>query len=285
MVPSVRNLLSDAQARIASALDMPVQEARIEAQILMCVALGNLSRAQLILSDSQTPSPVQAEQFFAILERRLAGEPVAYILGKREFYGLEFKVSADVLIPRADTETLVETALALIPPQQPCRVLDLGTGSGAIAIAIAHQRPQASITAVDASPAALGIAAENAQHLTTGNIRLLHSHWFSAVENESFEVIVSNPPYIAAQDPHLKQGDLRFEPPGALASGRDGLDDIRHIVQEAPRHLAANGWLMLEHGYDQAGAVRQLLIAAGFKEVHSQQDIAGIERVTLGLAN
>lgn len=285
MVPSVRNLLSDAQARIASALDLPVQEARIEAQILMRTALGNLSRAQLILSDNQTPSPVQAELFYAMLERRLAGEPVAYILGKREFYGLEFKVSADVLIPRADTETLVEAALALIPPQQPYRVLDLGTGSGAIAIAIAHQRPQASITAVDASPAALGIAAENARSLTTGNIRLLHSHWFSAVENETFDVIVSNPPYIAAQDPHLQQGDLRFEPPGALASGQDGLDDIRHIVQEAPRHLTAHGWLMLEHGYDQAGAVRQLLIAAGFKQVHSRQDIAGIERVTLGLAN
>lgn len=283
MAPSVRNLLSDAQARIASALDMPVQEARIEAQILMRTALGNLNRAQLILSDNQTPLPVQAEQFSTMLERRLAGEPVAYILGSREFYGLEFKVSADVLIPRADTETLVEAALALIPPQQPCRVLDLGTGSGAIAIAIAHQRPQASITAVDASPAALDIAAENAHSLATGNIRLLHSHWFSAVENETFDVIVSNPPYIAAQDPHLQQGDLRFEPPGALASGQDGMDDIRHIVQAAPRHLPPGGWLVLEHGYDQAAAVRGLLTAAGFKQVHSRQDIAGIERVTLGV--
>ncbi len=282
MSVSIHQQLSEAQRAIASALALPPSEARIEAQLLMRKALGNVTRAQLLLVDRETPSPVQSTLFAALLQRRLGGEPVAYIEGCREFYGLEFKVTPDVLIPRPDTETLVEAALERIALQQPCRVLDLGTGSGAIAIAIAHLRPHAQVTAVDASPAALAVAGANAARLTSGNVRLLCGDWFAAVEAERFDVIVSNPPYINADDPHLQQGDLRFEPPGALASGADGLDAIRNIVSAAPQHLAPGGWLLLEHGYDQAERVGALLRAAGFKRVESRRDLAGIQRVTLG---
>jgi release factor glutamine methyltransferase len=282
MSSSIHHLLFAAQQSIALALALPASEARIEAQALMRKALGNVSRAQLLMVDRETPSPVQAELFATLLQRRLAGEPVAYIEGCREFYGLEFKVTPDVLIPRPDTETLVEAALERIALQQPCCVLDLGTGSGAIAIAIAHSRPHAQVTAVDASPAALAVAGANAARLTSGNVRLLCSDWFAAVEGERFDVIVSNPPYINADDPHLQQGDLRFEPPAALASGADGLDAIREIVRVAPQHLAPGGWLLLEHGYDQAERVSALLLAGGFRDVESRRDLAGIQRVTLG---
>lgn len=282
MSSSTHQWLSAAQQRIAAALGLPASEARIEAQVLMRVALGNVSRARLLLVDREAPDAAQAALFDSLVQRRLAGEPVAYILGVREFYGLEFKVTPDVLIPRPDTETLVEAALERIALHQPCRVLDLGTGSGTIAVAIAHHRPSAQVTAVDASPAALAVAGENAARLAPGNLRLLQSDWFSAVKEEWFDLIVSNPPYINADDPHLRQGDLRFEPPGALASGRDGLDDIRRIVAVAPQYLAPGGWLLLEHGYDQAGRVADVLRATGLGDVQSRQDIAGIARVTLG---
>lgn len=283
MLPSTHQLISSAQQRIALMLGLAASEARIEVQVLMRMALGNVSRARLLMVDRDVPETAQAALFETLVQRRLAGEPVAYILGVREFYGLEFKVTPDVLIPRPDTETLVEAVLERIPLHQPCRVLDLGTGSGAIAVAVAYHRPSALVTAVDASTAALAVASENAERLASGNLRLLHSDWFSAIEEEVFDVIVSNPPYINADDPHLRQGDLRFEPPGALASGSDGLDDIRRIVADAPKYLAPGGWLLLEHGYDQAERVGELLRAAGFCEVQSRQDIAGIARVTMGL--
>lgn len=242
----------------------------------------DVSRAWMIANAEATLAPALSERFFALLQRRLDGEPVAYILGRREFYGLEFKVAPGVLIPRPDTETLVETALQRIPAPSPLRVLDLGTGSGAIAIAIAVHRPQAQVVAVDASPAALDIARTNAAALGAANLQLLQSDWFSALEQQCFEIIVSNPPYIAAADPHLIQGDLRFEPSTALASGVDGLDDIRRIVATAPAHLTAGGWLLLEHGYDQSGRVAELLKGEGFAEVGHATDLAGIERVTFG---
>ncbi len=245
-------------------------------------ALGDVSRAWLIAHDNEAPAQVQADVFAALLQRRLDGEPVAYILGEREFYGLDLMVTPDVLIPRPDTETLVEAALARIPENTPSRVLDLGTGSGAIAIAIAAHRPLASVTGVDRSPNAVRVASENARRLSLENVSFSVSDWFSATGDARYDVIVSNPPYIAADDPHLAQGDLRFEPATALASGVDGLDDIRQLVVAAPAHLAPGGWLMLEHGYDQAERVAALMSAEGFDEVWTAGDLAGIGRVTLG---
>jgi len=279
---TIRQLLTAAQTQLISVHGQPANEARIEAQMLMRHALGEVSRAWLIAHDGEAPTEVQARTFADLLQRRLAGEPVAYILGEREFFGLRLAVTPEVLIPRPDTETLVEAALAHIPANQPCRVLDLGTGSGAIAIAIAAQRPQARVTGIDRSEAAAQVASENACRLQLGNADFKVGDWFSAVGDALYEVIVSNPPYIEADDPHLAQGDLRFEPATALASGADGLDDIRHLVRAAPRHIVPGGWLLLEHGYDQAQRVAQLLADAGFVEVASVPDLAGILRVTSG---
>ncbi len=282
MSSTIRQLLTEAQRQLAAALELPLADARVDAQILMRRALGNVSRAQLIAYDNVAPTLVQADVFSALLQRRLRGEPIAYILGEREFYGLNLTVTPDVLIPRPDTETLVEAALARIPQSKPCRVLDLGTGSGAIAIAIAAQCPQAHVTGIDRSVGAVQVASENAHRLQIGNVEFKVSDWFSAVGDAQFDMIVSNPPYIAVGDPHLSQGDLRFEPATALASGADGLDDIRHLAGEAPQHLASGGWLVLEHGYDQAPRVSELLVATGLAEVASVVDLSGIMRVTLG---
>jgi len=301
-----------------SVLNIDSDSARIEVQMLLQQVLG-VSRAYLLAHPEQVLDEMQAATYRALLQRRLAGEPLAYILGEREFYGLNFRVTPATLIPRADTELLVELALARIQPLSPptpfpvpaggipaasgskaartgetgeggrqagrgCRVLDMGTGSGAIALSIAHARPDVGVTAVDASPEALGVARENARRLNLGNVRLLRSDWFSALAGECFDLIVSNPPYIAVADTHLAQGDLRFEPRTALASGADGLDDIRRIVAQAREHLDTGGWLLLEHGYDQATRVRALLQQAGFAEVFSARDLAGIERVSGGSA-
>ncbi|HEY3327201.1 MAG TPA: peptide chain release factor N(5)-glutamine methyltransferase [Novimethylophilus sp.] len=283
LAPStIAQLLQNARRQIAQALQLPDAEARIEAQALLRQAVGAVSRAWLIAHEHDIPSPAQAAVFQQLLQRRLAGEPVAYLLGEREFYGLDFSVTPAVLIPRPDTETLVDAALTRIPPTTPCRVLDMGAGSGAIAIAIARHRPQARVTGIDSSPTALEVARDNARKLGAGNAEFHLSHWFAALAGEQFDVIVSNPPYIAADDPHLAQGDLRFEPAAALASGADGLDDIRLIVRAAPAHLVGGGWLLLEHGYDQAEAVAKLLRKAGFGEVGSGADLAGVMRVTQG---
>lgn len=279
---SLRQLLIESQRRLGTALGLPVAEARIEAQMLMRQALGDVSRAWLIAHDRESLSQVPAETFSSLLQRRLNGEPVAYILGQREFFGLNFSVTPDVLIPRPDTETLVETALAWIPENRSCRVLDLGTGSGAIAIAIATHRPLAHVTGVDRSASAVAVARDNARRLQAANAAFLVSDWFSALGGATYDLIVSNPPYIANADPHLSQGDLRFEPLTALASGEDGLEDIRHLVGGAPAHLSPEGRLLLEHGYDQAEQVAQLLREAGFSEVETVADLAGIGRVTLG---
>lgn len=279
---TIATRLTQARQQLAEQLRLPAAEARIEAQLLLQAVLGGVSRAWLLTHGEQALTPQQLAEFESLLQRRLRGEPVAYILGEREFYGLTFRVDPAVLIPRPDTETLVEAALQRIPQNEVRRVLDLGTGSGAIAIAIARQRPQASVVAVDGSSAALAVAAHNARALQAVNVTLLCSDWFSALVGEEFDVIVSNPPYIAAGDPHLAQGDLRFEPLQALASGPDGLDDIRRIVAQAPAHLVSGGWLLLEHGYDQAGRVAELLQVAGFEQVGHVADLAGIQRVTLG---
>jgi release factor glutamine methyltransferase len=275
-------LLVEARQQLASTLDLPGSEANLEAQILLRETLGGVSRAWLISHEEQALTCEQQTQFETLLSRRLQGEPIAYILGHREFYGLDLSVTPDVLIPRPDTETLVEAALNHIPENQPCRILDLGTGSGAIAIAIALQRPHAMVTALDQSQAAVDITLNNAAQLGANNLRVRQSNWFSALGDEQFEIIVSNPPYIASADPHLKQGDLRFEPIYALASGEDGLDDIRRIIPQAHQHLSAGGWLLVEHGYDQADRVGKLMQEAGFNEVGHARDLAGIRRVTMG---
>lgn len=278
---TIDDLLRQAVLALTATLGLDPREARLEAQILLGHALGQV-RAWLIAHAADALTPAQAGQFLALLQRRLGGEPVAYLLGEREFYGLAFRVTPAVLIPRPETELLVELALARIPAGRPWRVLDLGTGSGAVAVALALQRPAAEITAVDQSAAALAVAEDNAARLGTRNLHFLHGDWYAPLGEARFELIVSNPPYIAAADPHLTQGDLRFEPAVALASGADGLDDIRRIVAGAAAHLAPAGWLLFEHGYDQAAACRQLLVQAGFQQVASAADLAGIERVSYG---
>lgn len=273
-------LLRDGR-RLEGALKLDAGSARIEVQCLLQAVL-QVNRAWLLSHPEHILNVEQQAHYAALFERRLHGEPIAYILGEREFYGLNFKVSPATLIPRPDTELLVELALQRIPQQGRCRVLDLGTGSGAIALSIAHVRPDIEVVAVDASTAALEVAQFNAQRLGLNNVRLLLGDWFAALSGERFDLIVSNPPYVAANDFHLSQGDVRFEPYNALASGADGLDDIRRITAQAKEHLNGNGWLLLEHGYDQAARVRALFQQAGFASVFSALDLAGIERVTGG---
>jgi release factor glutamine methyltransferase len=283
-VYSIKTTLSLTAVQL-KAQRIDAESAKLEAQLLLQHAL-NVNRAWLIAHADDVLNGLQLANFNALFERRLNGEPIAYILGYREFYGLNFKVSPDTLIPRPDTETLVDAALAKIALKKDLSICDLGTGTGAIALAIAKNRPNAMVTALDASQAALDIAIENAQQLNISNVRFLLSDWFLALNQQNsplkFDVIVSNPPYIEQNDVHLKQGDLRFEPLRALASGADGLDDIRHIISQAPQHLNPHGWLLLEHGYNQAERVATLLSQAGFNAISHSKDLAGINRVTLG---
>lgn len=328
MTPCIKDVLQQHSKQLEVALNLDPGSARIEVQCLL-QALLQVNRAWLLTHPEQLLSNGQQSRFNDLFERRMNGEPIAYLLGEREFFGLVFKVTPATLIPRPETELLVELALqrcgrvAAPPPGTPApcgctpppspqpspalparstpvgsqllrsdpsaggrgskfRVLDLGTGSGAIALSIAHARPDAEVVAVDASAAALEVARFNMQQLNLGNVRLLHSDWFGALQGERFDVIVSNPPYIAADDVHLGQGDVRFEPPSALISGAHGLDDIRRICAQAKAHLRPKGWLLFEHGYDQAVQVRALLQQYGFEEIFSARDLSGIERVSGG---
>lgn len=255
--------------------------ARLDAELLLAQALGR-ERVWLRTWPEQAVDADGEQRFQALLARREAGEPVAYILGERGFWSLDLTVTPATLIPRADTERLVEVALELAPADQPLQVLDLGTGSGAIALALAAERPAWTVTAVDLSADALAVAATNGDRHKLKNVRFLQSDWLSALPGQRFGLIVSNPPYIAEGDAHLAEGDVRFEPATALTSGRDGLDAIRHIVAAAPDHLQAPGWLLFEHGYGQGAACRELLRAAGFAGVETRRDLGGQERVTLG---
>lgn len=278
MNPTVGRLLDDAARNLAASADLV--EARREAQILFGHAMG-VSRAWLSAHHDDAADPSVADTFRELVRRRRAGEPVAYLVGRREFYGLGFRITPDVLIPRADTETLVDAALEkLLKGAQP-DVLDLGTGSGCVALTIAHERPEARVTAVDVSVAALIVARENAVSIGV-NAEFVQGAWFEELDGRRFDLIVSNPPYVATGDPHLQQGDLRFEPATALASGEDGLADIRIIVADAPAYLREGGWLLFEHGYEQADVCRDLLLDAGFGEVISRADIAGLPRVAGG---
>ena len=260
------------------ALQAGLPLAALENRILLCHALG-LTRVGLITQSDRALTADEATRLRALLARRLHGEPIAYIVGQREFYGLEMHVNDAVLIPRPDTELLVELALERLPAG--ASVLDMGTGSGAIAVALAHTRPDAQVSALDVSEAALAVARSNAAR-HHARVRLLHSDWFAAVAGERYALIVSNPPYIAEGDRHLAEGDLRFEPRGALTDHADGLAALRILAGGAAAHLDAAGWLLMEHGYDQAAAVRALLAERGYTEVQSWRDLSGIERVTGG---
>ena len=253
---------------------------RLDAELLLAQALGK-SRGYLHTWPEREPEASQLERFQAALARRRAGEPVAYILGRQGFWSLDLDVASHTLIPRPDTELLVETALALLPAT-PLQVLDLGTGTGAIALALACERPAWQVTGVDRVAEAVALAQGNGTRLQLANARFAESCWFSALAGQRFQLIVSNPPYIAAADPHLSQGDVRFEPSSALVAGIDGLDDIRLIIEQAPEHLLAGGWLLLEHGFDQAEAVRELLAQRGFAAVDSRRDLGGHQRISLG---
>ena len=268
---TVDGLLRAARARIDA----------VDAQWLLAHALGR-STAWLYAHADDAVDNAAAVHFETLVERRVAGEPVAYLTGRRGFWSFELQVTPDTLIPRPETELLVELALTHLPPDRVLQVADLGTGSGAIALALAHERPRAQVLATDASPAALDVARANATSLGIANIAFVHGDWCAALEQRRFDLIASNPPYIAAGDPHLALGDLRREPAAALASGVDGLDAIRRIVAGTPLHLVAGGWLLLEHGMEQGDAVRGLLRDAGFVDASTDRDLEGRDRVSSG---
>lgn len=277
-------LLAEGAARLAAAGS---PSPRLDAEVLLCHVLG-VDRTWLYTWCDRAAGEDQAERFAALLARRAAGEPVAYLTGEREFWGLSLATHPGTLIPRPDTETLVEAALEKAPAAAG-RLLDLGTGSGAIALAFAGERPGWRAVGVDIRPEAVALARRNAARLGLDNAVFREGDWFAALDADEsgdgrFELVVSNPPYIAADDPHLGQGDVRFEPSSALVSGDAGLADLRQLVREARAHLQPGGWLLLEHGWRQAAAVREALAAAGYLEVASRRDLGGHERVSLGRA-
>jgi len=258
---------------------LPGDEARREAALLLRHVLG-VSDAWLVAHADDSIDPAHAAAFRDLVARRAHGEPVAYLTGTRGFHALALRVTPDVLIPRPETELLVDCALQRIPRDAECAVVDLGTGSGAIALAIAKARPRAKLVATDASNAALEVAHVNAARLAIDNVEFCQGDWCVPLGDARFDVIVSNPPYIAEGDPHLHEGDLRFEPVAALASGADGLDAIRIIIRDARAHLHEGGWLMFEHGFDQGPAVRELLAANGYADVFTERDLEDRERVS-----
>ncbi|MFK3683080.1 peptide chain release factor N(5)-glutamine methyltransferase [Pseudomonas sp. NPDC088890] len=264
--------------RNAQLPDSPTE--RLDAELLLAAALGK-SRSYLHTWPERIVSSEAAQVFADFLGRRRAGEPVAYILGQQGFWKLDLEVAPHTLIPRPDTELLVETALELLPAT-PARMLDLGTGTGAIALALASERPAWQVVAVDRIDEAVALAERNRQRLQLNNVHVRTSYWYDALDGERFDLIISNPPYIRAEDPHLAAGDVRFEPSSALVAGQDGLDDLRVIIARAPGHLLPGGWLLLEHGYDQAADVRELLSQQGFGDVCSRIDLGGHERISLG---
>jgi len=278
---SVRSALLQAQAQLNNAHQLDAIDARYESQLLLQHAL-KVNRAWLIAHENDDLAANIQHAFDALIQRRIGGEPIAYILGNREFYGLNLAVTPATLIPRPDTEVLVEIALGKIPANEPAQILDLGTGTGAIALAIAQQRPQAQVTGVDASSPALEVAISNSRQLHISNLHFVLSDWFNDLDHSRFDVIVSNPPYIEEADTHLQQGDLRFEPLSALASGADGLDDIRRIIDGCLIHLKPQGWLMFEHGYNQAATVRELMAQTGLVNIETFKDLGGNDRVTIG---
>lgn len=275
--PTLRQVVADASARLGGV------DARHEAELLLLHVLER-PRSWLFAHATDPLAANDQAAFEALLARRVAGEPVAYLTGRRGFWTLDLEVDPATLIPRPETELLVELALERLPPDQVLQLADLGTGSGAIALALASERPRAQVLATDASPGALAVAARNAARHELDNVRFAEGghDWYAPLQGVRFDLIASNPPYIASNDPHLEQGDLRFEPSTALASGMDGLDDIRRIVDGGQAHLRPGGWLLIEHGWDQGAAIRALFEATGFAEVQTVQDLEQRDRITLG---
>jgi len=262
-------------------LEQSSESARLDIELLLCSILKK-DRSFLRAWPEHELQQEQLSSFQQLLQQRLAGKPIAHILGERGFWSLNLKVTKDTLIPRPDTERLVELALELIPQKATWNILDLGTGTGAIALSLAKEHPSCFITATDQSLEVLEVAKQNAKDNDISNIKLIQSDWFSKLENKKFDIIISNPPYIKENDPHLKQGDVRFEPLSALTSGEDGLNDIRHIIADSKQHLKQNGVLLIEHGYDQAGSVCNLLSKANFSKVENFKDDNGVPRVSIG---
>ena len=275
----IDHALAEARARLTAS-----PTARLDSELLLARVLGG-RRTWLHAWPEVQLDPTQAARFEALIARRAAGEPVAYLLGEREFYSLVFEVTPDVLIPRPETELLVEAALEMLGSgaKRP-RVLDLGTGSGCIAIALARARPDARVTAVESSAAALELARGNAARHGADGLEWLHGAWFEPVAGRRFDAIVANPPYVASADPHLDAGDVRFEPRAALDGGPDGLDALRAIALEAPKHLIPGGWIAVEHGAEQGDAVAGLFAQAGLSAIEGIRDAAGLSRVTMARA-
>jgi release factor glutamine methyltransferase len=252
-----------------------------DARILLQHVL-KINHAHIITHPEQSLTPIQIHTFQLLVKRRASGEPISYILGECEFYSIKFKVTPSVLIPRQETELLVDLALEKISSSMSCKILDLGTGSGVIAITIAKHRTLSNVTAADNSANAIAIAKTNADCLSVNNVNFIKSDWFQALTKRKFDLIISNPPYIALNDPHLNQHDLRFEPKLALVAGQDGMVCIQTIISSATSYINAGGWLLLEHGYNQAKITKRLLKEAGFISIFSRSDLAGIPRVSGG---
>ena len=275
MRETVAALLNNA----TSALACSSPSAALDAQLLLGFALGQ-SGAWLRARPEYVPSEAEQASYVELIARRRAGEPIAYLRGTREFWSMPLRVSPDVLVPRPETEGVVEAALARIPPDADWQVLDLGTGSGAIALAIARERPHCTITATDVSAAALAVARDNAVALELSNVAFRCGAWYEPVDDECFHLIAANPPYVVDAHPRLNDGELRYEPRVALTGGADGMRDLRAIIAGAPSHLERGGMVVLEHGYDQREAVHDALLASGFELVQCYQDLAGLDRVS-----
>ena len=273
--PSIKTLLEQASR------ELDTQAARLDAEVLLAACLGK-PRSYLYAWPERSIDQRELEAFGQLLRRRMRGEPVAHLTGEREFWSLPLMVTPDTLIPRPETETLVELALGKLPPDTPLQAADLGTGSGAIALAIATERPRCEIIATDISERALSVARRNAKRLRLGNVRFIAGDWCESLPAGRFDVILSNPPYVADRDPHLDSGDVRFEPRQALIAGPEGMTALRLIARCAHHHLRAGGWLIMEHGYQQAEKVTQLLHAAGYSDISTHNDNTGHRRVTLG---
>lgn len=278
MIVTIEQAIQHAKQQLIKTglLDSPL----LDAELLLCHTL-DVNRSYLFTWPEKELTTHQYEQFQQLIEQRLTHQPIAYILGNKEFWGLDLQVSSDTLIPRADTETLIEATLALKPANiNQCKILDLGTGTGAIALALKHECPNSEITAVDFSLGALEVAKKNAINNQL-NVNFLHSNWFSALTAKDFDIIVSNPPYIEENDQHIFQGDVQFEPRSALTSGKDGLDDIRLIIDQAWSFLKSDGWLVIEHGYNQAQVMQQLFSDKGYQHYQLHKDLAGNPRISL----
>jgi release factor glutamine methyltransferase len=274
---SIRQALRQGEQQLAARSDT----SRIDSQVLLAHALDK-PRSFLLTWPEQQLDTIQTARFKHMVQRRQTGEPIAYITGQREFWSMELEVNQYTLIPRPETEALVELALEKIPVSAKVRIADLGTGSGAIALAIAKERPKCQVVAIDQSANALATAKANATKHSIENVEFRRGSWFEPIKSESFDVILSNPPYVAEMDPHLEQGDLRFEPRSALTAGPEGMDAIRHIVDLSRTVLKNHGWILLEHGYNQGPSVKQLLIQSGFQNITIQSDLGGLARVAIG---